>query len=1039
MNFSAWAIRKPIPSILLFILITVAGLASFKMLSIQNFPDIDFPAVSVTASLPGATPTQMETEVTRKIEDSIASIGAIKHITSTINDGSSTTMVEFELEKDVQEAVNDVRDSVSRIRAQLPSDVQEPVISRVTFASLPVLTYALEAKDMDAEDLSWFVDNIVNKRLLSVHGVAKVTRQGGVNREVRVQLDPVRLQALNVTAADISAQVRGMQQEAPGGRGNVGGQEQAVRTLGTVKSARELAQMDIPLSDGRRVRLSDVADVRDTAAEPRQMALLDGKPVVSFQVFRSRGASEISVAKGVREAIAKLQAERPNVHVTEVYNLVKPVQDSYKASMDALYEGAILAVLVVWLFLRDWRATFVSAVALPLSIIPTFAVMDMLGFTLNGITLLALTLVVGILVDDAIVEVENIVRHLRDGKPPYEAALEAAQEIGLAVVATSLTLVAVFLPTAFMGGISGKFFKQFGWTASIAVLASLLVARLLTPMMAAYLLKPQDEPNRDSWIMTRYLRAARWCLQHPWKTSAMAGAFFVVSVAIIGLIPATFLPPEDWAQLQMTVESPPGSTITQTRDNTERVRQIVMQHKEVRRVYTSIGSGVMAGVPGSSGGEVRTGTLTISLTDRHDRNIKQQEVQRQLREMLGGVPGVRISFGAINSGEQLQVVLAGDDPATLQQAARDVMRDLRMVPGLGAITSSASLLRPEIVIRPDFARAAQQGVTAAAIGQAVRVATAGDYDVNLPKLNLPERQVYIRVELDPKARNQIDTIRQLRVPGRNGAVPLENITDISIASGPAQIDRYDRSRNVTISVGLEGRALGDTNQAVEALPSIKKLPSGVHRIASGDVEGMQELFGSFFLAMFAGVLCVYAVLVLLFHDFTQPVTILAALPLSVGGAFGMLALFGFSMSLPALIGLLMLMGIVTKNSILLVEYAIVARRDMGLSRTEAIIDACHKRARPIVMTTVAMTAGMVPMALGLEGDAGFRAPMAVAVIGGLLTSTLLSLLVVPVVFEKVDDIKEWTLRKVRGVRHHERTERNARSPEPSQKGSSQQV
>ncbi|NMV37663.1 efflux RND transporter permease subunit [Ralstonia insidiosa] len=1018
MNFSAWAIRKPIPSILLFILITVAGLVSFKMLSIQNFPDIDFPAVSVTASLPGATPTQMETEVTRKIEDSIASIGAIKHITSTINDGSSTTMVEFQLEKDVQEAVNDVRDSVSRIRAQLPSDVQEPVISRVTFASLPVLTYAVEASDMDAEDLSWFVDNIVNKRLLSVRGVAKVTRQGGVDREVRVQLDPVRLQALNVTAADISTQVRGMQQEAPGGRGNIGGQEQAVRTLGTVKSARELAQMDIPLPDGRRVRLSDVADVRDTAAEPRQMALFDGKPVVSFQVFRSRGASEVSVAKGVREAIAKLQAERPNVHVTEVFNMVKPVADSYKASMDALYEGAILAVLVVWLFLRDWRATFVSAVALPLSIIPTFAAMQLLDFTLNGITLLALTLVVGILVDDAIVEVENIVRHLRDGKKPLEAAMEAAQEIGLAVIATSLTLVAVFLPTAFMGGISGKFFKQFGWTASLAVLASLLVARLLTPMMAAYMLKPQNEPNRDGWIMTRYLQAARWCLVHPWKTGGMAAAFFVVSVAIIGLIPATFLPPEDWAQLQMTVESPPGSTIVQTRENTERVRKIVMQHKEVRHVYTAIGSGVMAGVPGSSGGEVRNGTLTISLTDRHDRSIKQQAVQRQLREMLEGVPGVRISFGAVGSGEQLQVVLTGDDSTTLQQSARDVMRDLRTVPGLGAITSSASLLRPEIIIRPDFARAAQQGVTAAAIGQAVRVATAGDYDVNLPKLNLPERQVYIRVELDPKSRNQIETIRQLRVAGRNGAVPLENIADISIASGPAQIDRYDRSRNITISVGLEGRALGETNMAVEALPSIKNLPPGVRRIASGDVEGMQELFSSFFLAMFAGVLCVYAVLVLLFHDFTQPVTILAALPLSVGGAFGLLALFGFSLSLPALIGLLMLMGIVTKNSILLVEYAIVARRDMGMSRTDAIIDACHKRARPIVMTTVAMTAGMVPMALGLEGDAGFRAPMAVAVIGGLLTSTLLSLLVVPVVFEKVDDLKEWMLRKFRGVRHH---------------------
>jgi len=1037
MNFSAWAIRKPIPSILLFILITVAGLVSFRMLSIQNFPDIDFPAVSVTASLPGATPTTLETEVTRKIEDSIASIGAIKHITSTINDGVSVTMVEFQLEKDVQEAVNDVRDAVSRVRAQLPSDVQEPVISRVTFASLPVLTYAVEAPGMDAEDLSWYVDNTVSKRLLSVKGVAKVTRQGGVDREVRVQLDPVRLQALGATAADVSVQVRGMQQEAPGGRGNIGGQEQAVRTLGTVTSARDLAQMNIPLSDGRRIRLSDVADVRDTAAEPRQMALLDGKPVVSFQVFRSRGASEISVAEEVRAAIAKLQAERPNVHMTEVYNMVKPVVDAYAASMHALYEGAILAVLVVWLFLRDWRATFVSAVALPLSIIPTFAAMDLLGFTLNGITLLALTLVVGILVDDAIVEVENIVRHLRNGKPPFEAAMEAAQEIGLAVIATSLTLVAVFLPTAFMSGISGKFFKQFGWTASLAVLASLLVARLLTPMMAAYLLKPLAEPNRDSWIMVRYLKAARWCLAHPWKTSSMAAAFFVASVAIIGLIPATFLPPEDWAQLQMTVEAPPGSTIAQTREASERVRQVVMQHKEVHRVYTAIGSGVMAGVPGSSAGEVRTATLTISLTPRRSRHASQQQIQRELREQLESVPGVRISFGAVGSGEQLQVVLAGDDPSTLKNAARDVIRDLRTVPGLGAVTSSASLLRPEIIIRPDFARAAQQGVTAAAIGQAVRVATAGDYDVNLPKMNLPERQVYIRVELDPKARNQIETIRQLRVPGRDGAVPLANIADISLASGPAQIDRYDRSRNITISVGLEGRALGETNQAVEALPSIKNLPPSVHRIAAGDVEGMQELFGSFLLAMFAGVLCVYAVLVLLFHDFTQPVTILAALPLSVGGAFGLLALFGFSLSLPALIGLLMLMGIVTKNSILLVEYAIVARRDLGMSRTEAILDACHKRARPIVMTTVAMTAGMVPMALGLEGDAGFRAPMAVAVIGGLLTSTFLSLLVVPVVCEKVDDIKEWAWRKYRGARHH--APKAEPASKPASKPSSPQV
>ncbi|WP_179401756.1 efflux RND transporter permease subunit [Burkholderia guangdongensis] len=1018
MNFSAWAIRNPIPPILLFVLVTVAGGVSFWMLPIQKFPDIDFPVVSVTASLPDSTPSQLETEVTRRIEDSVASIGAVKHIASTINDGSSTTMIEFQLEKDVQEAVNDVRDAVSRIRAQLPPDVQEPEISRVTFASAPILAYALQAPDMDAEDLSWYVDNTVSKKLLSVPGVAKVARQGGVNRELRLQLDPVRLQALNVTVAQISSQLRAMQQEAHGGRGNIGGQEQAIHVVGAATNARELAQVDLPLDDGRHIRLSDIADISDTGAEPRQMALLDGKPVVSFQVFRSRGASEVSVAEGVQAAIAALQADRPELRVTMVHSLVEPVSESYAAAMRALFEGAVLAVVVVWLFLRDWRATFVSAVALPLSIIPTFAAMHFLGFTLNAITLLALTLVVGILVDDAIVEVENIVRHLRNGKPPFQAALEAAREIGLAVVATSLALVAVFLPTAFMGGITGKFFKQFGWTASLAVLASLIVARLLTPMMAAYLLKPalKPEPVREAPIMTRYLQAVRWSLTHRWKTGGMATAFFCASVAIISLIPTTFIPSEDRAQLQVTVQTPPGSTIQQTRDATERVRRLAIQHKDVRSVYTTIGSSVMLGVPDSSGGDVHTGTLRISLTDRNDRRRNQQQIQRELRKQLEDVPGVRISFGGDGSGEQLKMVLAGDDPATLQQAAHDVMRDLRTLQWLGAATSSASLMRPEVAIRPDFARAAQQGVTATAIGQTVRVATAGDYDVHLPKMSLPERQVYVRVELAGNARRSLDTLRQLRIPGHGGAVPLENIADLTIESGPAQINRYDRNRNISISISLEGHPLSEVEQAVAALPSIKNLPPGVRRLPAGDVEEMGKLFGDFILAMAAGILCVYAVLVLLFHDFTQPITILAALPLSMGGAFGLLALFGFSLSLPALIGLLTLMGIVTKNSILLVEYGIAARRELGLSRTEAIVDACRKRARPIVMTTVAMTAGMVPIAIGTGGDASFRAPMAVAVIGGLLTSTLLSLLVVPVVYEMVDDIKTGTVRNVLSIR-----------------------
>ncbi|MFA6262601.1 MAG: efflux RND transporter permease subunit, partial [Bacteroidia bacterium] len=453
MNISTWSIKNPIPALLLFIMLTLVGLMGFQRMKIQNFPDIDLPTVSVTANLPGASPAQLETEVARKIENSVATLQGVKHIYSTVSDGSAVVTVEFRLEKPTQEAVDDVRDAVSRVRSDLPADLRDPQIARLNLAGSPVLTYTVASSRLDDEALSWFVDHTVSKQLLSVRGVGAVNRVGGVTREVRIELDPAKLLALNASAADISRQLRNVQQEASGGRTDVGGIEQSVRTIATVQSAEELAQLQVALSDGRRIRLDQVARVVDTVAEPRSLALLDGKPVVAFEIQRSLGAGEVEVMDGVRAALDKLKAERPDVVVTEAFNFVDPVAENYHGSMVLLYEGAALAVLVVWLFLRDWRATLVAATALPLSVIPAFAVMHyVFGFSINVVTLLSLSLVVGILVDDAIVEIENIMRHLRMGKTPYAAAMEAADEIGLAVIATTFTLIAVFLPTAFMGG-----------------------------------------------------------------------------------------------------------------------------------------------------------------------------------------------------------------------------------------------------------------------------------------------------------------------------------------------------------------------------------------------------------------------------------------------------------------------------------------------------------------------------------------------------------------------------------------------------------
>jgi len=1013
MNLATWSIRNPIPAVLLFIMLSFAGLRGFQQLSIQSLPDLDLPGIIIQLSQPGAAPAQLETEVARKVENSIATLSGLKHIRTSITDGLVQISAEFVLEKKLSDALTETKDAVDRVRSDLPTSVQQPSVSAVVVGGVPTLTYAIASSKLDEEALSWYVDDTVAKTLSGVAGLGRFERLGGVQREVQVEVDPVRMASLGVTATDVSRALKQVQQESSGGRGNLGLAEQSLRTLATVRQASELAAMPIALGNGRDVRLEQVATVRDTVAERTQVALLDGKPVIGFNVYRAKGHDETRVAEGVQQALQRLQEADPSISVTLISGSVDYALEQYQGSMTMLYEGALLAVLVVWWFLRDWRATLVSASALPLSILPTFAVMHWLGFSLNMLTLLALAIVVGILVDDAIVEIENIARHVQQGKTVRQAAADAVDEIALAVIATTLTLVAVFMPTALMNGITGMFFKQFGWTAVVAVLASLLVARLLTPVLAVFLLTDRHHPaTPDGRLMQAYLQMVRWTLTRRKTTLGLATLFFVVACGMVPMIPAGFVPASDRGYTLVHFELPPGSSITDASRVAEAVRVALKPVAGIDHLFTAVGSGHIADGALIRAGEVREGSLTLTLQER-DQRPSQTEIEQAVRQALRDVAGARFSLGVGGPGEKMSLILSSENAPALKASAQALERDLRSIGTLSNITSTASLERPEIVIRPDWQRAAELGITAELIGETVRIATSGDFDTQLAKLNLDNRQLGIRVRMADAARRDLQVLSNLRIKSSNGLVPLSSVAELSLAGGSAQLNRYDRRRFVTVNAELGGMSLGAALAAAKALPAVKNMPSGVKLIETGDAEMMEEMAGGFGFAMLTGLLCVFCVLVLLFKDFFQPLTILSAIPLSLGGAFIALLITGGELNIPSMIGLIMLMGIVTKNSILLVEYALAARRERGLSRHDALVDACHKRARPIIMTTVAMIAGMLPIALGFGSDASFRQPMAIAVIGGLLSSTLLSLLVVPVVFTYVDGLQQWLARRGR--------------------------
>lgn len=998
LNVSAWSIRKPLPALLLFAALTVMGALSFGRLTVTDMPKVKIPIMSVTVGLVGAAPAQMETQVTTRVESAVSGIVGVKKVSSTVSEGQSVTTVEFSDAVPVDRALDDVRDAVSSIRGDLPAAASEPVVQRLDDGGGVVVVYAVEAPLLTPEAQSWLIDDLITKAVKSVRGVASVPREGGADREIRVELDPMRLLANGVTAAEVNSQLAELLLDQSGGRSEVGGQEQSLRIYGVVDDLAKLADLELRLPGGQNVALGDLGTIVDGPAEQRLAAFLNGEQVIAFGVSVASGYSAPEVAADVAEVLANLDADLPDVAITEIDSTIPQLEATYHATMEMLVDGAILAIVVVFLFLGDVRATVISAIAIPLSILPTFWVMSLLGFSLNGISLLAITLVTGVLVDDAIVEVENIIRHIRMGKSPYQAAVEAADEIGLAVVATTATIIAVFLPVSFIGGLVGQYFKQFGITIAVAVAFSLLVARLITPMLAAYFLKDTRHAETGPGPVLRwYARTLDWCLRWRFATAAAGAAIFVGSIWLAMQLPTGLFPEEDGSRSSLTVEMPPGVTLDHAVSKMLQISARLLAQPEVSSVYSTVGVG----------GDPAAGRIAVELVPAGQRDVDQRSLERKLQADLAAIPDVKVSFANGSGGREFALSLTGADGLEVFRVAEALEAAIRNeVPALQNVQSAASVVRPELRITPRPADAAALGVSSSEIARVVRIATMGDSSQNLAKLADEGRMIDIKVVLPQSSRDDVASLEALLLRGSGDlVVPMGLVADIGFGVGPSSIQRENRERQILIEADLApGADLGTALAAVMALDVAKDLPKGVRFAGAGDAEVMDEVFGSFFFAIGAGLMLVLITLILLYSDLFQPVTVLLSLPLSVAGALLALLLTGHGITLPVVIGIMMLIGIVTKNAILLVDFAIEEMR-RGIPRREALIDAGLKRAQPIVMTTVAMSAGMLPAALiGASGD-GFRVPMAIAVIGGLVVSTVLSLVFVPAVFTYLDDLK----------------------------------
>jgi multidrug efflux pump subunit AcrB len=902
-DLSTAPLRRPLIPLIVFLLLAIAGLWAFLHLKVADMPAVDEPDVVVFVSLPGATPSRLETAVVTKIEDGLASLDRVGHLSARLRAGSAEIHAGFSLDRPPREALSDVRDLMNRLRASLPPGTSEPAV-RLESTSRLLLTYAVEPRDgLDAIDATVIADSVVGRALSAVPGVDRVTRLGGTSREVRIALDPARLAALQLPADEAARQIRAALPPASGGSVEIDGHSSPLAVRGATDLAG-LAHIAIRAA-ATRVLLGEIATIDDTVARESRAAYFNGKPVIALNVFSASAADEVTLAGEIRVRVEDINRREPSIRVHEISNEVEEVAATYRHSMNVLYTGCLLAVAVVWLFLRDLRATLIAALSLPLSILPAFIVMRLSGYSLNTITLLALTLVIGVLIDDAIVEVENIVRHLRHGEDRYRAIAAAVGEIALTVLATSLALVAIFLPTAFLGGVVGRYFWQFGWSASIAVLSSLLVARLLIPVLALGLLKVPEAGHRTRRTPRRYLRAVAWCMRHgAWIVFACVVMLGVTAWLFVSL-PRTFLPPQDRGSINVTASFAPGTSGADMADVMRRGAAAAAGIAEVASSFVTVGTPA-----------VPYGEIVFTLVPAAQRQRTQARIAAEVRARLAHITAASFLVDR-DSAESYRLVLTGDDAPALDDTARRVMSEAERA-GLTGIVSSESPQLAQWVATPDPLRAATLGVSADAVDRMLRAVAGDAAEEQLPYLQLPTRQLRVRTMVALPSEQPLAALGQLPVATPNGTVPLGVVASLERHVEPAAISRYDRRRDVTLYVPLGKRTLGQIGAMLADLPSMRRLPAGIAQQSSGDAEFMSHLFGSFFGAMLLGVALVYLMLVVLFNDPIQPLTILVALPLSVGGALGGLFVCGYPLSLPAVIGLLTLLGLVAKNSILLV-------------------------------------------------------------------------------------------------------------------------
>ena len=1029
MILSDLSIKRPIFATVMMLTLVTLGIFSYKRLGVEMFPNVEFPLISIVTTFPGASPETVEREVSRRIEESVNQIAGVKHVFSTSREGVATIMVQFQLEQRVNDCAQEVRAKISSIRGTLPQGIDEPIIQKLDFNAAPVAALAVRSDILSLRELTTLTEKKIKKRFESVAGVGKVEMVGGQKREIRVELDPVRLDSLGLGVNDVVNGIKSENSNTPLGRLTRGNTEYPLRMDGKPERAEQYRRMTVARQNGRPITLGEVTQVSDGVEEKRELALVNGRPAIGLNIYKQSGGNDVELVDQVKKSMERVRKELPpGVELSLVRDGTIMTRDSLADVKETLIVGGILTILIVFCFINSWRSTVITGVTLPISVISSFIIMNAMGMTLNVMTLMALSLAIGMLIDDAIVVRENIVRHLEMGKNHLEASRFGTSEIGLAVFATSLSIVAVFVPVAFMRGIVGRFFYQFGISVAFAVLVSLFVSFTLDPMLSSRWHDPsiKNHGHRrgpakllelfNDWFdrsADNYRRAITWALDHRKSVMALASAAFIGGMMIFGTLESSFMSKEDKGEFQISFKSAPDASMAETEERMHAVLAAMGDIPEIDHTYATIGAG--------DSGTVRDALLYLKLKERAQRKRKQFELQRIVRERLYRIPGITFSIEEVGQvgGVQkpLNVNLKGDDLTTLKQLGQQLKEELYQVPGIVDLAVTLEHDIPEYRLKIDREKALSAGVNSsdivAVLGRLVggeAISTYEDEDGDA---------VDLRVRLPEKLRQSTSQVGDLKISVPNGSggvnlIPLASLAAVRVASSPTEINRRDLARQVTVSANLDNLPIGTAAKQVEAAAARMKMPPGYRIDLSGEAEDMAESFGYMGESLLLAVIFVYLILAAQFESFFEPLAIMLSLPLSIVGMAGMLKLTGDTINIMSLIGLIMLMGLVTKNAILLVDYAKVLQQRDGLPRREAVILSGRTRLRPIVMTTLAMIFGMLPLFFGVGAGGEGRAPMARAVVGGLLTSTMLTLLVVPVMYTYMDDLGKWLKNRWKG-------------------------